>query len=723
MLAKVIDAEGHEHDELGRFTGESGSPPKRREPKNDYEKSILQHCKMFVEHGAKIGMVPEQIAFYQKMLDEGEWFDPAHLPNQDEIGEPRMCFMNSLHGMREHGEDYVEGIGHGIIPTHHAWNAKPGSHTARDRTWSTKGDDALTDPEKAAYLGVRIPEDDVVRQALKYGTYGYFLKGPPPEKKRRTRKAAWLFKVEDKEGNKHGDDGRFSSTSGRAKPKPKREPKVVHEPEDSHDTGALVHGKDPDRAPKREEKFAGRTWRGIKESEVRGVAEARARMGNDPTDGNYRYFTPMPRWDDPGEGVLNRIHAGAFEPHSTKAYQDADDDIYALNQYMTSAIDRLEGRGPMSAKSTLSNKRRDQIKATYRGAYYDCNRLQRLFDAFHRGTWRGAYEHHLKTAKFAEALATRKPKNLEAALKLAGDAGLDAPTAGNEYLLWRHSIHHVPTQQQANMAGNPQAPTLQNFADLASSGEPWDKPEREKQELLDRALALYGSKLTSIAPLNVSLEKVSDYARRRGFAGVALPMTGQAIVYMGDGAEQDTFNPDDNEKVNTIAHEIAHAASMRALAPEYREFKQWMNERMLPYRPTREQCEENLRRLNSVIGKEPPTHQDYEQNYGKQMTTWAKRFLTLHGVNSANHERGGAEGPEPVDPQEDWAIGIAEELMFGRRASNVGLEGLVSPRRETVAKLGEILSMEPGRKPAHGTTLGFHEPELAAMPVPKQSAA
>jgi hypothetical protein len=92
------------------------------------------------------------------------------IPFDDELGEPKMCFMNATHLSLETHVEYFEGYcmrDDLQIPFHHAWCVDDGMIL----------DPTLKEPERYHYLGVEIPKPDLRAELAKSGYYGILDNG------------------------------------------------------------------------------------------------------------------------------------------------------------------------------------------------------------------------------------------------------------------------------------------------------------------------------------------------------------------------------------------------------------------------------------------------------------------------------------------------------------------------------------------------------------------
>lgn len=98
------------------------------------------------------------------VLTHGVQCNSQVLPGQYERGQVKQCFMNAFNLMMKHPElRYVEGYGHSIIPTLHAWCVDENLNVI-DPTWD--------DSEKSVYFGVVFNRDYVLEATLQRGHYG-----------------------------------------------------------------------------------------------------------------------------------------------------------------------------------------------------------------------------------------------------------------------------------------------------------------------------------------------------------------------------------------------------------------------------------------------------------------------------------------------------------------------------------------------------------------------
>jgi len=131
---------------------------------------------VLAQMGRQNGVAPEHND-YQHMLD-GEHYKPQPLPKGFKRGKERMCFMNAYRLAASRGDlHYVEGYASHLIPTHHAWVVDDDGNVI-DPTWPD-----VEPGEKRSYLGTKIPMPALMAQMMRFGTYGYYLKGAPPKKK------------------------------------------------------------------------------------------------------------------------------------------------------------------------------------------------------------------------------------------------------------------------------------------------------------------------------------------------------------------------------------------------------------------------------------------------------------------------------------------------------------------------------------------------------------
>lgn len=118
---------------------------------------LTQHVEMFA--GIKVPALIERFVLRNAEHElVGEAFP-------DELGTPKMCFMNATHYALESCLPYMEGfcvrddIG---LPFHHAWCEDAG----------TIVDPTLKEPHRYRYLGVEIPPKDLKASMVKHGVYG-----------------------------------------------------------------------------------------------------------------------------------------------------------------------------------------------------------------------------------------------------------------------------------------------------------------------------------------------------------------------------------------------------------------------------------------------------------------------------------------------------------------------------------------------------------------------
>lgn len=103
----------------------------------------------------------------------GRFFTPAERPDDVAPATPKMCFQNAFQlAMSRPDLTYVEGFALSVVPLHHAWCVTDDGVVV-DPTWT--GGNGL-DPG-AAYYGVPLTRDALVREALRSGRYGVFGHG------------------------------------------------------------------------------------------------------------------------------------------------------------------------------------------------------------------------------------------------------------------------------------------------------------------------------------------------------------------------------------------------------------------------------------------------------------------------------------------------------------------------------------------------------------------
>ncbi len=118
---------------------------------------LEQHVEMF----EKIG----HPALLERFVLRNMMYEADGKPYAEKRGKPKMCFMNATHLALETGLRYVEGfctskdIG---FPFHHAWCDDGGDVV----------DPTLKNPENYEYIGVEIPDADLIASMDKWKDYG-----------------------------------------------------------------------------------------------------------------------------------------------------------------------------------------------------------------------------------------------------------------------------------------------------------------------------------------------------------------------------------------------------------------------------------------------------------------------------------------------------------------------------------------------------------------------
>ena len=105
------------------------------------------------------------------VLQNGQPFDPAPLPDDVRYGKVKQCYTNAFNVMLEDPDRfvYVEGVGVAFIPCDHAWVWDRQHQQTVDPTWRNDGD-----RPPVAYLGIPLKHTYVTRAVLKKQTYGVF---------------------------------------------------------------------------------------------------------------------------------------------------------------------------------------------------------------------------------------------------------------------------------------------------------------------------------------------------------------------------------------------------------------------------------------------------------------------------------------------------------------------------------------------------------------------
>lgn len=492
-----------------------------------------------------------------------------------------------------------------------------------------------------------------------------------------------IAKVVDGEGHAHGDDGKFSTTSGHAKPKARKpKPKPTAEPESDKDTISTAGTKREDGVAL---SHAGKTWTGA---------------GRRWDDDIEQYALATEFFDDDRRN-----------PEYQKQLKAQQDFFVSRNSHFAEAManasllaEKVTGQHAMDGhalgEDTKPLVKRQKIKAEYAPLFLDSCRMRRL--QFTRPEkWDEAVRYHIRTAKYAEALATAKPRKLLDAMRLPGTEHLKPQEVAREYLLFRHSIDLQPSgrnEQWTRAAGalnatiEPRAlsrPTAAEMGgrmhmadgklDRASPTLPSFNPNYSYEQnvylQIDKALAPYQDRLlwSVPTPLVIGTAKGEHAGDVLGCA-VSDPMHGG-----GNSRGVNIYaHPLSACFVSTVAHEVGHAHEKQAMGPEFQEFRDYVNRK---FDIGKKRIKESLPLLYDVGRSHGITPARVRQ---VARAVLARDHLTDHGVSSGDIDDYG------IKPHEDWAIGISEGLMHG---PDTEFKGALPPR-DSVHFLSKLLGIK-----------------------------
>jgi hypothetical protein len=150
----------------------------RKEPRNKVEEALLFHLQQMATFYKEMMANHPRVAqrgpsVEERLLSEGGFFEPQHLPREYKLQKLKQCYMNAQNLVaiqRVPGLRYVEGIAHsGIIPVQHAFCVDENNRVV-DVTWRTRGKWGKS-PEEKAYFGIIFPTEKIVENMVKKELY------------------------------------------------------------------------------------------------------------------------------------------------------------------------------------------------------------------------------------------------------------------------------------------------------------------------------------------------------------------------------------------------------------------------------------------------------------------------------------------------------------------------------------------------------------------------